>query len=182
MAILEILSQPSDTSYILNIRHELCVYSAQHWFLCISRVPGRCSATGIEFKAGARVYRPDGNYGNRAQRLLPEAFVADAKYEPTPIPECTCVTCGAVLPQTPVYFARPRNRNEYSTTCRACSEVRRLQKKREANKRATEARQRREAHVAAGGRVVHFPDTWKPNREGMRNGLNTILGIKSSMG
>jgi len=30
-------------------------------------------------------------------------------------------------------------------------------------------------------RVITFPDTWKPNKEGMRKTLSSITGVKSSM-
>jgi hypothetical protein len=34
----------------------------------------------------------------------------------------------------------------------------------------------------ANTRLVTFPDSWRPNREGMRSSTKDLLGIKSSMG
>jgi len=177
--ILKIVKQTGDGVYLLDVRHDFVTYESQRWHLCNSRVPGRCSQTGIEYAAGALVYRPTGNPGNRGQRFLPEAFAAigHAPAETTETRECD--TCHITLPLTVTHFAHPHNRKYYRTTCRTCVNIERHKRKLETQRRKKE---RAENPSVEGSRVVHFANDWKPNREGIRNTMKDYLGICSGMG
>jgi len=177
--IIRIVSQTGDGVYMLDVQHEFVTYENQRWHLCASRVPGRCSQTGTEYAAGALVYRPTGNPGNRNQRLLPEAFVTDAGHQATTTEIRECDTCHVTLPLTVTYFAHPHNRKHFRTTCRACVNIERSARKLETHRRKKDLA---ENPSVEGSRVVHFANDWKPNREGIRNNLKDYLGICSGMG
>ena len=177
--ILRIVDSPEEGVYILDVRQDFVTYENQRWYICTSRVKGRCSQTGIEYPAGTLVYRPTGNPGNRHQRFLPEAFAAIgcAPAETTETRECD--TCHVTLPLTVTHFAHPHNRKYYRTTCRACVNIERHAQKLETQRRKKE---KLAEHIASGARIITFPDNWKPNREGIRNTMKDYLGICSGMG
>ncbi len=178
MTQFEIIDQLADGTYVLNVRHEFRVYPNQRWHSCQARVPGRCAATGIEFKAGATIYKAEGSPTNRSVRFVPQAFLANAKYVPPTTQQQTCDTCGVTLPLTTVYFAHPKNRKEFRTTCRTCTNTERYAKKLETQRTKKEVAEKR---TIEGTRLVTFPDNWKPNREGIRNNMKDYLGICSGM-
>jgi hypothetical protein len=80
---------------------------------------------------------------------------------------------------TKAHFAHPKNKAEFRTTCRNCMNELRYEKK-----RATEIAKASvpQDDKPANTRLVTFPDSWRPNREGMRSSTKDLLGIKSSMG
>jgi hypothetical protein len=178
MSIFQIIEQHED-AFILNIRYETNTYTNQRWYKCNSRVPGRCAGTGQEYLAGTTVYRPEGNPGNRIQRMLPEAFTDKSGYEPVCTETRECDTCHVELPLTAKYFAHPQNRKEFRTTCRTCMQNERHQRKKET---VQAKKEKIVQHKAEGIRTVTFPDTWHPNRDGARSSIKDMLGICSGLG
>ena len=180
--IIRIVDHPEEGVYFLDIRNDFVTYENQRWYICTSRVPGTCSETGIEYVGGTPVYQPTGNPGNRAQRLLPEAFarILGEEYQPEKPPgDQECDMCHETLPLTVDNFARTKDRKKFGTRCRLCTA-----KNKSTRKYEIECARRKRAEEAkiAGTKLIKFSDTWKPNREGARNGMKDLMGICSSLG